>query len=1078
MSVAGELNLEIIDLANTQGSPVLTWSYSEGGMNGVQATYFYSKFQNPVDKATIPIVLRGIGASLSGSANKLEDAGLYAQIYTQSGLQFTTGNNNWQTSTQALKISGRHLQPVNLLDAALALTVLDGEQFVITSGSGYFYGGSRRARTDIIRNFYPEFRDINVMNSGTQAAWLSYDVSSGATNKQIFAYSLELLQKISGASGVNLQTSGDYFTPSRLLYYSGFRYSGQCEMLNLILDETGVTCTLPPELEDSDEPIEACLPSGLSSGQITQRINQILSLIYRQQTEMGISEGDAVDNSAISSSPTSLHYHVYKGIIEYNTPYSGDYFCVTPYSYDYTGTYSGIYSGAPPYPQPQICFLYPQDYTTITGLVSKINARLSGSGYNLWNRDICNPSTRSGYFESGGLLKATQSGANFIEIEALREGALGGYQFTFFAASRPLVGLTRQNSLKYLLPRKVSLQGATTYGNWTTLHSESGIQWGKVRPTVVRQNLYDFYTGFSTGSGGVPNSIPSAAQAAISGSPVKRLVYEAAISGFNHCRLPFYKEVQFYEVATGFRCLAAGDSDDFTDQGTLVGAGGAETGLYAKPVDYTFLKTGWKCGNTGVYNYYRIYLEDFRAEGQGENVQLTDSFYINGINFFGIESGVQVLSASTCLLGASYVGRISGLCSGLLTGTFTADADSYGKLCLSQYRITGTPNGNGQVSFFRYPGLAIGPFTGLVTACVTGTGFYTESVGGYYYNSGLNCVSFTQPVSGFITGSGQLLGGPYAIIRDEVIGYLSGNDQTVSGYEAAVLTGIIPNFSTFFAGLDAFAYSSGYRTGLVLAINSGVLSFVETISEIPAVAYSTFLSGTRAASIILTYNSPFSGDTIFINNAPIVYSGSSGDSAPTYFNSISQLTNIINSGSASFLCTGYNDGTNIYLISTQGGVSGNGIATTTSGAGTKPTFSATGFSGGQNIYYNLTAYEVFNGSLSMDLYAVEYKVLTGSGVLTGRLKQLDFIRYFTGLWNIQSGDIDFRTTGWITGNGTRYQNSGFALPLQLYSGRPDAFPLLISYTNDPLVPSLDFARLIITGFGTNTGISMILSGQI
>lgn len=1068
MSIASSYKLEIIDVANTSGSPVLGWVFTEGGMDGDLETQFLMKWQNEGEKYSVPTLVRSLGPSLT-TPRKLENPFLTVDFHGSSGKDIIATNDSWTGLPNAAAISGAGLNPPSGIEAAYQAALLNDIQIMQTRGTGGFhFAGSRRARNDVIRLFETGFREYQLLKSGLQAAWISYDVSSGVNNRNVFGYSIEILQKISGLSGTEVQQSGDFFTPSELLFYSGFAYSGNCSNISLLLEQTGLTCTLPTQLE-GDQPIEICLESGLNSGEMRAKIAEILQGLTDFQRRQGEINGDPIDDSAITTDNVSLRYTVYQGVIKYNNPFSGDYICVYPYVYDYTGQYQLTYGTNPPYPAQTVCFRYPQDYTSITGLVNLINTRLSGSGFNIWNRQVCLDQSNSGYFESGGLLKATLSGNTHIIIESLREGAVGRYQFTFFEADRPATGITKDNILKYMTPRKVSLQGAQTYGSWTTIDTHTNVDWPALRPTVIRDTLLDFYTGFPTGSNGQPTEAETGIIFDVSGAPVKRLVYEARITGQNNCELTFDKRVEFYESPSGFGCRESGEKDSFNKDNILTGT----TGVIEKPVDYFFLKTGWKFGNTGNYNYYRIVLEDFVSDQKTNNIQLYEGFYVNGITFYGVESGTQILSGQMCLIGANYTGQIMGYTSGIISGTLTGEADASGKFCVNREMVTGQPNGNGVVMFQRTSGRATELFTGLVTQCETGTGFFVRAVDGYFWNETSNCIEFQKNVSGNITGTGTLTGGPYAIVRDSVIPTIT-ETQLVGGTGTGILTGIIPDFSYNFTDIPAFGYLSGTWTGTVFAGDSGVLHISQVIFGVPTQAYSMSLSGTTEASAVLSYNSPASGDRVFINETVIIYDPNPDNEAPTYFKSLSELTSIINDNTGIFLATASNDGTNLYLSSILAGEEGNTVAVSAQGS---PAFASTGFTGGANHYFPLNAIEPFSGQLDLDIYATGYFSISGSGFLTGSIKQLDFIRYFTGVWGLSSGDLDFQILNWVTGNAnSRYQNSGFQT-LPFYTGRPNAIPMLVTYNNSPLVLTNDLARLTVSGIGTETGLVMILSGQ-
>lgn len=1083
------IRLDLFDLENTSGNPTLVWVSNEGGMNGGLRTDFRMKFSNPLEIYSIPILMRGIGSGISGLSgdNALIDPYLEFSINEQSG-----SNEHWTGLSNYTQISGYDLQPPNFTDPASIRTVYYGEQYATIKGSGGELVYDKHAQLDLIRVFQDDFKDYRYTSSGQSGAWISYDVTTGSNNKKVFAFSLEILQSVSGITGDQLVSGSpetnftqEQYKPSRLVSYSGYRYSGYCNDVSLLIDDTGVNCVvdIPSIQRDADSPLEVCIPSGLSPAAVSVIINQALTNYRRTESAKGRFEGDPIDDSQVGTTSAGASYDIYQGIIEYNEPYSGDSFTFNPYFYDYTGTYNGRYGIDPPYPSSGFTFYFPQDYTGITGLVDRINQTLSGSGYQLWAKDLCSDTNNSGYFETGGLMRAYTGDSNTILIESIRVGTMGKYSLSFTSAPRPASinysNNTLENTIKYLLPNVVKIQGANTYGDWSDIYAKTGVNWGQIVPQKVRQVFQESYTGYFTGSNGsiAPDSSITGSETDLegfvaTGAAVRNLIYQGGVSGFNKCGNPFNVAINFYEVPTGFDCNGA-----LEESGINLNGAGESSGLFVsgqtRIVDYYFLKTGWKFDNQNEYNYYRIYLDEFRNDGAAQ--QLEQTFVINGINLYGYETGIPIHTGEMCLLGATYTGQIMGLTSGTLSGTLTGVADASGKLCYNRFQVVGAPNDGGMVRFQNTSGNPTTPFTGLVIACGTGTGFYLADVEGYYYNPDSQCVEFSKPVSGYITGSGQLTGGPYNIIFDEVASGITGT-QTVSGSGYGYLTGVIPDFNYVFGDLNAFGYVTGLVTGLATVGNSGTVVISQIITQTPATGYSFVISGTTEATSVLNYNSPASGDRIFINDFVVIYNPNTGLQAPTYFKTINELTNIINSGSGSFLATGSNDGSKIYLTSILLGDSGNVIRTISSGSTGVPTFGATGFTGGYTQYTVINPTGSFTGLLEMTLYGSGVYTGQGTGTMSGTIKQLDFIRYFTGIWNIGSGLLNFRSLNYVTG-GSRYQNSGFQT-MDILSGQPSVVPFFISYLNSPIVASNDLARLTITGIGAGTGVTMILSGQM
>ena len=1077
MSLVGNFEIEIQDLGDTSGSAYLMWVRTQGGTDGDVRSNVKLRHKSEANKAPAPLIVRGVGPSLGLSASDPSVAGFGRG---GSGLYYNQANDDWITGATYSIISGEGYALSNSAESAFSQSVYEGyQQFNVNEQDTQYPAGARRARLDVIRPTGSGFWLSSTTKNANSGAWLSYKVS-GEAEKNVFAYSFEIIAEISGTGAQKALTGQDY-KASELLYLTGVNHSGVCHDVSLLLSATGEDCVYDPNAIEklTEKPLQFCVPNSIQddatlSGYIKTGMSNVNALIR----EIG-QKTKETDKSNIENKKYDFSYSTYEGVIAYNHPYSGDYISLYPYAYDFTGEYLSAYDTYPPYPAETITFHYPSDYSGVDSLIAAINAALSGSGQYLWNKeateDLCsNDNSLIGFFESGGLLKASKSGNDHIFFQSLRAGAVGKYQFSFFAAARPS-GIEASNKTKLLLPSNVYLEGSVNESSWTQLNSmvpkwsDCSVETHSKMYVPIDDGRIPFITGNVSGISVPP---PDQEEEVVpTGFIPKTVFFSGKASGITKCEDPLSIDVEFYRVPTPFACKKTGREVEDGDENLpyIIDTGILKTGVSGQiNVQALVYKTGAKFSTTGDYNFYRLRFENLVANQQGELCDVLNILHVPRVTFFGVKSGSIGLSGETCILGSDYSGQVLGYTTGRLTGTISGQAGVSGTLELNRYRVTGTPES--PVVFQYSQGQPVGAFTGLVTASQTGVSYYSDVVEGYFYNSGSDCVYFEAPVSGVISGSGSMTGGAYNILNDSFVAGLSENYQEVSGYEFGSFTGISPNFSYLATDMPSYYPYSGNATGTVGTGDAGYLDVSRLISTIPTgTVYTLSLSGTREATANVAYNAPASGDTIVIDNVPFIFSTETGG---LYYSSASGLVQQINDN-ASTNATGAVSGAYVFLRSTTLGEAGNEISIEYSGGAGKPS-GPSYFTGGRDIHYELSASESFTGQLNSGIYAVQYLQTSGSGYLTGRIKQLDFIRHFSGVWDLATGAISFRESGKYSFG--KYSNSGFET-LGYYSGRPDYIPLSISYNNYPYVGTVDFARLTITGYDSGTGLSVNISGR-
>lgn len=1011
-------------------APWTVTTYEQNGSTGfysagVSSSFLYS---DPLSG----ISYSGNGSVVISRSNTMGTGGFQE---LENGV-FRQGNTGWLTSPDAFLISGASNPPRDSTDSAVYDHYLNGRLYKIQfEDSTYTKAVELTRLTDARYNSYTGLAS----NSG---AWLSYDARSGFSNKKVCAYALTLLDMISGKDDFDPFTTG---VPPVLGAWLPSLSANYCVDYRLSLALH--TCENAPSEE---KPNEVCITGQMNSGLLQAAIDAA-------KAKAGLSSSTDLNN-ALNLDTVETDLVTYTGFLKFNSPASGDKFCFTSYGDNYTGDYSGIYRTAPPYPTIGHCWSFGTDYTSRDTLVTAINASLSGSSY-LWHDFGCIHREASGYFESGSVAYATASGADYILLRSARVGVGKNFQFSLTLGTRDISRVVPVKN--YLLPSNVKLQGANVYGVWIDLDVRSGVKWENISPIVRSENAADFLN-----SGEVSRTIPDPdPPLVVSGEAEKTLVYKLTMTGLDKCAKPFSYVTEFYTTPANSGCQTSEDKDKEQKNLNIQAGSGAKDRL----VESSYLKTGWKFTPATGYNYYRLYLDGFKASSRGFVGSVSDDFRVSDVNFYSITSGYNTYGEDLCIIGSQYTQGIEGVATGRLTGSVTRAVNRSGLAVWDNELETGIPNGGGLVVFQNALGVPVTPFTGIYNHTETGTAFYTAAVGGYYYNPATSGIYFTENVSGWIYGSGFLSGGPFYIVRGS---YISGSaiTQSRSGVSSGIAVGTIPNFASVFSNIPSFGYITVTLTGTVSGSNSGYKTFNYGVSGVPLLAYSYAISGAAQATGRMAYNSPTEGDTVYVNGIPLIYGTGLGEDSPTYFDSASEFASILN-GNSSYGVSGVVSGAYVNLYALAGGASGNGLSLTSTGAGGVPTFSYSSLTGGRTTYYQTIPSSLFNGIINQTLYATGFFTGLATGVLTGNVRQLDFVREFTGVWNLHTGGTDFRQAGLIAGG--KYMGVTVAV-----SGRPYLLPISVNYLNTPAVISTDMARLRVSGVNMSSGVSILLSGQL
>lgn len=487
--------------------------------------------------------------------------------------------------------------------------------------------------------------------------------------------------------------------------------------------------------------------------------------------------------------------------------------------------------------------------------------------------------------------------------------------------------------------------------------------------------------------------------------------------------------------------------------------------------------TGFQFCNTGEYDHYRVLFEDFKNRGL-ENSTYKNDLYVHNIALFGDYSFENFVlgEGEMDVIGAEYSGDILLLKTGTIEGEDSGEANEFGVYHKAGLR-TGLPN-----ETFTHPDfpndssknlVPYEPFSAFLDQVVSGIDFLQGEVQGHFYEPSTKKIYTTHPVEAWVTGKGPLTGIAY-VIDPEVLHLIN-----ESGYmelnTTGVFTGTIKNYEANASGVPAFTYFEGQLVGTI-GEGSGHYRFVEEFEEEATgqlTAYYDNPTGYINATAEVTYGTLSIGDSLTVDGETFYFHDGIDFNPPEYFESASELVDVINDGNYNFSGE-LNNGT-INLFAKISGEEGNTI--TLSSEGSIEVGSST-FTGGVTYYPEITPTGTFKGSLDKTVDNVGTYEVDGSGYITGTINIYSGTREFTGLWSLLTGEyapeLDFLEEGLVLDdsyNSTEYTNLG---------ALPSHFKAFLRYNNDGLEPDegegADYAVLQITGLNGMSGIRILISG--
>jgi hypothetical protein len=306
----------------------------------------------------------------------------------------------------------------------------------------------------------------------------------------------------------------------------------------------------------------------------------------------------------------------------------------------------------------------------------------------------------------------------------------------------------------------------------------------------------------------------------------------------------------------------------------------------------------------------------------------------------------------------------------------------------------------------------------------TYTGVYTgiAKLRDNFYNENTYTVSFGKDYNYIVTGNQYWFNffnivNPVANNPGDVPGtfvlnkVMNNGTGYVNEIRNIIASGNIPNVKLPRKNLTGTALLTGFLTGKVLEIDSGIYIFNQIVTGSGINAKQSYATGYLNAFNYLNYNTPEEFDFISIENpindtlSTFTYSTGELFNPPLYFNSLATLNNIINSGSGSYGVYSEIVGSKLKLTSSTSGESGNLISIQTIGSAGTPTLQT-----GNYLLSGLSYYEPLNSTGIF--YAQVYGVVLATGIMrkdyintiTGNMTGVLGKKTFLNTWNIYTSD--------------------------------------------------------------------------
>jgi hypothetical protein len=475
------------------------------------------------------------------------------------------------------------------------------------------------------------------------------------------------------------------------------------------------------------------------------------------------------------------------------------------------------------------------------------------------------------------------------------------------------------------------------------------------------------------------------------------------------------------------------------------------------PVEICQIRTGWNLtgsfgleAKSGNFDKYRLVFSNFSGQNI-EHYKPLNEFYIGNINLFSITGGIPLpplTGTEKCPIGADYVIDVFGNVPLRITGVHNYSINEGMSGEYTNYFEVVRPilPEERNVKFNKVSGIITSFFaTGFWSKTLRPSGWACRTFDDYFfYDPNSKEITFEKTLcayaSGFTGLSGSFIALKQSVVNRELL--VGGRFNTPIAFVTytgiGTYTGFIDNVT--YKEYDVVGYYpiTGRITGFT---RSGFLDVSNTVISQAPVSGDTypyypiptgFINASGYIEVDFSQIRNFDYFTIYGNNF-VYHSNSSEYPFPSYFNNIDTLYQIITGIGPDLGISSVLDNNKIFINSLRTGSLGNTpISTTNTGA-----FKILGMSGGQDIFprvYNY--YYVINdgvisgieivpmvtGNINRFILATGfYYSNSGTGTVTGNISTFTGIRYFTGVWDIATGNLttplqSFLRNRWISGN--------------------------------------------------------------
>jgi len=288
--------------------------------------------------------------------------------------------------------------------------------------------------------------------------------------------------------------------------------------------------------------------------------------------------------------------------------------------------------------------------------------------------------------------------------------------------------------------------------------------------------------------------------------------------------------------------------------------------------------------------------------------------------------------------------------------------------------------------------------------------FYKEysyrTTGNNYWNTNFDIVNSTTSAPGEVAGT---------FVLNKVMNAGSGY---VNQIKTIISSGNIQKVKLPRKNLIGRAVLTGFLTGTVSpenfgigGVGSGFKNFLKLITGSGINAIQDYATGYSNAFNFLNYNNPEEFDFITIEDpvndilSTFTYATGSLFNPPLYFDSITTLNNIINSGNGSYGVYSQIVGSKLKLTSATSGESGNLIFIQTFGSSNTPTLENGNYLlSGQSHYEPLVSTGVFYSFAKGTVLATGVMTANYSNYITGNMTGILGDKTFLDTWNIYTSD--------------------------------------------------------------------------